>query len=1779
MRKSLLTALICSVILILAVPIHALLVDYTFNQTTGTYTEITGGMSLGTETTDDQRFVDPAIPAGGTTTTGPGFPIGFNFPFNDDTFDVIAVNANGWISLGQSALGATAVNTSSTSAYSPLSSVIVITPTQLYNRVAGFGRDIQAQAGASLRIETIGTAPNRICVIQWKNYKRYGTTGTGDIINFQIKLYETSYKVTLSYGAFTHGTTTNTTYPQIGMRGPDATDFVNRTTTDDWSATTPGTANNATCAFNPTCIPTDGLIFEFIAPVSATNDLQCLSVTGSTTPSVGAVSDYTIRIRNRGTAAQSTYTVKLMLGTTEIGSVPGTTITPLQVLDFTIPWTPAAEGPAALTGKVVLVGDEVTINDESSPLAVNVYPAGTHILILGTGTSAQSYPFYSNYGYVRDAAIYTAAELENPGLITGIMWDMAVQYGNVVPYRILLKTTTATALVAEPWATTIADAQLCVEGTVTFDELGWVYFPFTTPFFYSGDNLVVMVETNFGGTGTTSSQTFRYTTSTTASHHYMYQENTPPTTNGYVNASRPNVGIFFNTTNMGSLGGLVTTGGNPLEGAAIEIQTTGLTQITNTAGTYNFPYVIPGTYQVSCTKLGFLTQTQPAVITEGQATTLNFVMLPAPNVDVTGLVVGSDAPTVGLADATVNLTGIIDYTGTTNASGQFTITGVLAGNTYNYSISKPGYQSATGSITLGTANYNMGTITLNEITSPPIAVHAEPNPNHTEVLVNWRAPGAAGPGYSFDFEIDDGGWVPSSDWTNPLGDWQWTNTYDVTLYDPSGSTYTQVPPQTAHSGTGMWGTVIYGPYSNLPVSGQRSFLKKTFDLTGMIDPILNLWHYMDGYNTWDYGQILVNGTVVWGDAALAVFMPWQVLNVDLSAYENQANVEVSFEWSATTVVNYAGWYIDDIYIGPETGLPPRIARNTYPEITPYNNSIDRSLLGYKVWRLLQGQETNEASWTLLTATTITDTFYVNTNWQAVPDGEYKWAVKSVYTGNILSVPAISNMVLKHAVVNVTGLVVGSDAPTAGLAGAEVTLSGMADYSATTNAQGQFTIPGVYNLETYGYTITKPGYTTATGSINVGAGNFDMGTVTLNEITIPAGAVQAVLADPNVNVTWMAPGTGGGEWIQWDDGTNFNSIGLTSGGTFDVASRWPAADLTDYVGQSLFAIKLWPGDAGTYRIRVWTGGSASGPAQMVYDEEWTGYTIDAINTVNLTTPVAIQAGQELWFGYNVTHATGAYPAGTDDGPAHDGLGNMIYNSGAWTTLYTLSTSLNYDWNLSGYVGYSAPTAVPIRMAPLKPIPFDYVSLNTGGFAAKGPRVRIQNNTPEITHSDTRSLEGYKVWRLLEGQESNEAAWTLLTPNTITATAYQDMGWSALPDGFYKWAVKAVYSNDVLAVPAFSNALQKLTQIGTIAGIVRQTNNTPIVGATITVGTTTATSNATGAYSLQVPAGTHTVTCSAPGFATGTQTGIVVVTGQTTTVNFILAVANLVTDGYETYTNFAIDFAPWVNVDVDLSTTYTITGVTFLHGGEAMAYIVFNPSATTPPLTTAGYTPHGGNKYAACFAGTTPPNNDWLISQQFNNIGQDASVGFWAKSVTADYGLERFKVGISSGGTAPANFTTFLSGATYIQAPITWTWYEYDIPASYVGQSCRIGIQCVSNDAFIFMVDDFVMDLGQTSNDDPVTPVVATALNGNFPNPFNPETTISYAVKGTSPVTIEIYNTKGQRVKTLVNETKAEGHYDVKWDGTDFNNTKVTSGVYFYKMNAGKYTSTRKMILMK
>jgi hypothetical protein len=88
-----------------------------------------------------------------------------------------------------------------------------------------------------------------------------------------------------------------------------------------------------------------------------------------------------------------------------------------------------------------------------------------------------------------------------------------------------------------------------------------------------------------------------------------------------------------------------------------------------------------------------------------------------------------------------------------------------------------------------------------------------------------------------------------------------------------------------------------------------------------------------------------------------------------------------------------------------------------------------------------------------------------------------------------------------------------------------------------------------------------------------------------------------------------------------------------------------------------------------------------------------------------------------------------------------------------------------------------------------------------------------------------------------------------------------------------------------------------------------------------------------------------------------------------------------------------------------------------------------------------------------------------------------------------------------------------------------------------------------------------------------------LYPNYPNPFNPETHIRFSLAHKVKVTVEIFNVLGQRIRSLVDSDMAPGKHDVLWNGRNDAGVRVSSGVYFYRLKAGDYVNSRKMVLIR
>jgi Lamin Tail Domain len=210
---------------------------YTFRATSGSYTPVTTPATVHASNWDDA--VLPVI-------------IPFSFLFNNTNYTTASVNSNGYLTFGAA--------TSAGGDYLPISAT-----TSYTGAISAFGRDLISNA-TTIVSSTEGTAPNRSFVIQWNNARRYsGGAVAGDVLNFQIRLNETTNTIDVVYGTCTATSTTALT-SQVGLRGALNTDFNNRSSTTTWSGTTTGTTNADAVTSSNTIMPATGQTYTWTPP-------------------------------------------------------------------------------------------------------------------------------------------------------------------------------------------------------------------------------------------------------------------------------------------------------------------------------------------------------------------------------------------------------------------------------------------------------------------------------------------------------------------------------------------------------------------------------------------------------------------------------------------------------------------------------------------------------------------------------------------------------------------------------------------------------------------------------------------------------------------------------------------------------------------------------------------------------------------------------------------------------------------------------------------------------------------------------------------------------------------------------------------------------------------------------------------------------------------------------------------------------------------------------------------------------------------------------------------------------------------------------------------------------------------------------------------------------------------------------------------------------------------------------------------------------------------------
>lgn len=683
------------------------------------------------------------------------------------------------------------------------------------------------------------------------------------------------------------------------------------------------------------------------------------------------------------------------------------------------------------------------------------------------------------------------------------------------------------------------------------------------------------------------------------------------------------------------------------------------------------------------------------------------------------------------------------------------------------------------------------------------------------------------------------------------------------------------------------------------------------------------------------------------------------------------------------------------------------------------------------------------------------------------------------------------------VVTVSGKVVGSDNTAVGLAGAEISLEGYQNYTATTDANGDFTIAGVYTNNTYEMSIVKAGYANYSNNVVVADVNLALGNITINELALPAVSVVAEEAGNNANVSWRTPGSAVTSEFRYDSGVNDGQLGFSEGTATSVMGSTFARNAQ--VQEISWYTTAEGGPHTAVNVFVLALDAAGTPTSTVlYSAMNVPNTDLQWNTHVLSTPADAPNGFMLALSY-----VGFLGLGTDVPDAtYPFMANTHFYAGDYTTgEFTAVDAVAQKNFMLRAIGLDNGAAKATGIAKARK---GYIG-ETPVFVAS-EKVNVGEPTYTLMASSSKSLVGYNVYRLIEGQEGDEALWVSLATAQVDTT-YVDASWNTLTPAIYKYAVKAVYTNSVLSVPAFSNALPKAM---TAPVTINVTTNGGDAATGASVVLTNQDGNSAHVYTATAPAngvvtfaevwkGTYDLAVTLSGYEEYAQEDVTVSDATEIDVELTEIIVapfnpahvqtgpgevefswnnagNDFFEDFEGFADFSQDFTPWATVTTNTSATYGFNGITFPGTEEPFAYIVFNPTATTPIVD--GMTAFSGERFAASFANTTPPNASWLITPQVG-IGNNTVLTFMVKTFTDQYGLERYNVLVSTTDTQLSSFTKISTG-TYLEAPAdAWTEVTFDL-SSYSGENVYVAIQCVSNDAFVFMVDDVYIGAPQTKS---------------------------------------------------------------------------------------------------
>jgi hypothetical protein len=1533
--------------------------------------------------------------------------IGFTFAYGLNSYTQIKISSNGYLTLGTGPGSVT--NNALGSSTCPV--------------LAPLWDDTYLQGSAQYLLQ--GSAPNRVLTVQYTGVK--WPTNSVTSFSYQVKMYEDS-TIEFIYG------------PGVGMpMNASASIGINMLPGgyNNFCSVTPGNPGSASYTVENSSIsmwPGTNTKYTFSGPDQFANDLAALSITGNQTPTAEVSYEYSVAVLNNGTETQTGYNVSIMSGDTELASVVGPEIAPLSSINVAIPWTPATPGALDITGKVGLANDEDSSNDTTEPLSLIVQPAGITALTIGDGSQLARKPVDVSYRNSMFQTIFPASEITYNGNLSGVsFYSDFVDTCTSIHTKIWLGTTTQTNLSAG-WIPAYQLVQV-FNGYINYpagQNTINITFNTATPFTYTGGNLVMLVNRPMDTEYYSFNNKFLCQTVGTNRSRMAYSD-----------------ASTFDPNNMGTMGAV--SGQFPKTTLYMQ-STTGDPAFSVDPQSHNFGQVIinqsasqvfsvynsgGGILNISDIEIGgspfFNIQnlpTLPIVLGSGQSTTFTVQYLPTAAGNHSGTISITDdlnrlTHTVALSGSCIDPTiTTIPYTQNFDAvtvpnlplGWQKLVTGTGSVNT----VTSTSY-SAPNSVMMNNSNSPLGPFLI----SPPLSTALQVN----TLKLRFRAKGTSA--YSLSVGI----------MSNPL----------------DADTYTEIQTLSLSS---VW-TDYYVDLRSYTGTGNQIAIK----------------HAQGGNNRSIYVDNIRIESLLQDDLAALSIVGNTTPNV--GAISNYT-IEV-FNWGLNAQDDYQVKLFKqgEIELASTTGPP--IAGNSQALVTiPWEPSqVENTFLYAKI--VLADDEdisnnqtqnlniTVQASETTLVVVGVGNQF---DNTAPVDMAELNSLYENIYTQDELTSAGLisivefynffSNNILNKPTKIWLGMTEQMNLNEGWVPSNQLSLvfDGNVDYPSGSNTisiilQEPFTLAPGYNLvmlvqrpmdtTSYGYWESFISQTHPTNRSRIAADS-----ALLDPENPPAGSYTGSFPQTGFYIT---PGTAGNlEGVVWN------------------AENQPLANATVQILNGPHTVTNANGEYSFQNILA-SDYSVTASAHGYYD---------------LTQYITVESEETAELDFSMTQRSTVTVTGTITGSDNTtaGLASATISLSGYedyqavtddTGMFTFTgvyaeQTYEYEAEADGYQLQTGTVEIGNTDIELDDIVLNENTYMPGNVSASPINahadVDVMWLAPNPENSE-RDLLGYKVWRLQPGQEEDETTWTALTPDPITALRYIDTAWDTLPQGTFKWAVKSIYTSNLVSDPAFSNNLQTT---GMLSGFVYNEEMDPLINANVTVGSQSVTTQSDGSYSLHLPGGSYSVVCSLTGYYNNTQHDVEIVVGETTQLNFTL---------------------------IPVSTTGTLLGVV----------------------------------------------KDNLLQPVMG------------ATITVDTNT----------------VTTVADGSYIISLP----------PGTY-------SVTCSHEDYFSETQENVVITLDQNtqlnftmlpvSNEDNLQ-VAATKLNGNSPNPFNPNTTISYDIKDATLVSLAIYNIKGQLIRSLVNEAKSTGHYTVHWDGKDQQGKEVGSGVYQYVLKTGEYQETKRMTLLK